>query len=119
MLPKIVADGSSSEWTFGTNRRLVFAGTAHMWTGTNQLGIYSDTNEYNGMYVHTNDVSQVISEGRVEILANPSTGQYWIFDSAGNLQLSCNTFSVNYANGTQVSIGGGGTLDQLLQVANH
>jgi hypothetical protein len=32
----------------------------------------------------------------------------WTFDSTGNLTLPANTFAVNYANGTQVSIGGGG-----------
>ena len=31
----------------------------------------------------------------------------WIFDNTGNLTLPANTFAVNYANGTQVSIGGG------------
>jgi len=31
----------------------------------------------------------------------------WVFDIDGNLTLPGNTFAVNYANGTQVSIGGG------------
>ena len=35
----------------------------------------------------------------------------WIFDNTGNLTLPANTFAVNYANGTQVSIGGGGNTD--------
>jgi len=30
----------------------------------------------------------------------------WIFDNAGNLTLPGNTFAVNYANGTQISLGG-------------
>jgi hypothetical protein len=38
-----------------------------------------------------------------------STGtNQWIFGADGNLTLPANTFQVNYANGTQVSIGGGG-----------
>jgi hypothetical protein len=42
--------------------------------------------------------------GNVEI----GSGIYaWLFDNAGNLVLPGNTFAVNYANGTQVSIGGG------------
>ena len=37
-----------------------------------------------------------------------TAGSYnWTFDNTGNLTLPGNTFSVNYANGTAVSIGGG------------
>ncbi len=38
---------------------------------------------------------------------NATTVNYWNFDNTGNLTLPGNTFAVNYANGTQVSIGGG------------
>lgn len=51
--------------------------------------------------------------GNVEI----GTGDYpgntnthlWVFDSTGNLTLPSNTFSVNYANGSPVTFGSGGT----------
>lgn len=44
------------------------------------------------------------SYGNVEI----GSGTYaWLFDNTGNLTLPANTFAVNYANGTPVSIGGG------------
>lgn len=36
-----------------------------------------------------------------------SNNNTWTFDTTGNLTLPGNTFSVNYANGTQVSLGGG------------
>jgi hypothetical protein len=36
-----------------------------------------------------------------------SAARQWVFDNAGNLTLPGNTFAVNYANGTQVNIGGG------------
>jgi len=39
--------------------------------------------------------------------ASPGNTKSWTFDSSGNLTLPGNTFSVNYANGTQVNIGGG------------
>ena len=45
----------------------------------------------------------------------------WRFDGTGNLTLPDNTFAVNYANGTQVSLGGGGNTgnvtfnDQVVQ----
>ena len=37
-----------------------------------------------------------------------SGGSTWTFSGNGNLTLPANTFAVNYANGTQVSLGGGG-----------
>ena len=40
---------------------------------------------------------------------NASTINIWDFGRDGNLTLPGNTFAVNYANGTQVSLGGGGT----------
>lgn len=39
---------------------------------------------------------------------NISNTAQWTFGSDGNLTLPGNTFAVNYANGTQVSLGGGG-----------
>ncbi len=38
-----------------------------------------------------------------------TSGGIWTFSATGNLVLPGNTFSVNYANGTQVSLGGGGS----------
>ena len=43
--------------------------------------------------------------GNVNIAAGAST---WRFDNTGNLTLPSNDFTVNYANGTPVSLGGGG-----------
>ena len=47
-------------------------------------------------------------EGNVLIAVgnNATTVNYWLFDNTGNLRLPGNTFAVNYANGTQVSLGG-------------
>jgi hypothetical protein len=57
--------------------------------------------------------------GNIEITGNISgtsanvelvAGVYeWTFDNAGNLTLPGNTFAVNYANGTAVSLGGAGS----------
>jgi hypothetical protein len=50
----------------------------------------------------------ILPGGNVAIQAgNVSGTQTWTFDTSGNLTLPGNTFAVNYANGTQVSIGGG------------
>jgi len=48
--------------------------------------------------------------GRVQIITPSSAtanGGTWTFDGNGNLTLPANTFAVNYANGSQVPIGGG------------
>jgi hypothetical protein len=49
-------------------------------------------------------------EGNILIAVgnNATTVNYWLFDNTGNLRLPGNTFAVNYANGTPVSLGGGG-----------
>jgi hypothetical protein len=42
------------------------------------------------------------------VVINIGGSNNWTFDYTGNLGLPGNTFAVNYANGTQVSLGGGG-----------
>ena len=50
---------------------------------------------------------QIATPGNLTIVTDStSTAQTWTFDSAGNLTLPGNTFAVNYANGTQVTLGG-------------
>jgi len=53
---------------------------------------------------------KLANTGNVVINSNDgnSNSAMWTFDTDGNLTLPGNTFAVNYANGTQVSIGGGG-----------
>ena len=46
-----------------------------------------------------------IGNGNITLNSGPNT---WNFDNTGNLTLPANTFAVNYANGTPVSLGGGG-----------
>jgi hypothetical protein len=56
---------------------------------------------------------KLANTGNIEIRSDDATGNaaQWTFDTTGNLTLPGNTFAVNYANGTQVSIGGGGNTD--------
>lgn len=45
----------------------------------------------------------------IEVVDTANSDAYqWVFDNTGNLTLPGNTFAVNYANGDQVPIGGGG-----------
>jgi len=57
-----------------------------------------------------NAVALYNTYGNVNLLAgnigNSQSVQTWSFGASGNLTLPSNTFAVNYANGTQVSIGG-------------
>jgi len=46
-----------------------------------------------------------VANGNVTITSN--TINTWTFDETGNLVLPANSFNVNYANGTQVPLGGG------------
>jgi hypothetical protein len=50
-----------------------------------------------------------LSSGNLSIYTGDLGGTYyrWGFEKDGNLTLPGNTFAVNYANGTQVSLGGG------------
>ena len=50
-----------------------------------------------------------VGRGNLNIQTAEGINSYnWTFDNTGNLTLPGNTFSVNYANGTPVSISGGG-----------
>ena len=46
------------------------------------------------------------TNGNSNVTVN-SNSNLWTFDSTGNLTLPANAFAINYANGTQVSLGGG------------
>jgi hypothetical protein len=58
-----------------------------------------------------NAVALYNTYGNVNLLAgnigNSQSVQTWSFGASGNLTLPANTFAINYANGTQVSLGGG------------
>lgn len=53
---------------------------------------------------------KLANTGNVVINSNDgnSNTAMWTFDTTGNLTLPGNTFAINYANGTQVPLGGGG-----------
>jgi hypothetical protein len=59
------------------------------------------------LYANGNTASQVhLAHGLAEIVVDNGSEYIWTFDDTGNLTLPGNTFAVNYANGTQVSLGG-------------
>jgi hypothetical protein len=65
----------------------------------------SNTSQLSAIYVN----APFANAGDIHIgTGNVSSPNVWAFNSDGNLTLPGNTFSVNYANGVQVSLGGGG-----------
>jgi hypothetical protein len=80
-------------------------------TGNNLTGTTTVTvvDEYSpGFFEITTDtgVTNAFWYGDTYTFTGPSSGLGYIFDTDGNLTLPSNTFSINYANGTQVSLGG-------------
>jgi hypothetical protein len=67
------------------------------------VNIYNNDGSINLQTTNYGDIN-LDSTGDVTLTANSAVS--WTFDTAGNLTLPANTFAVNYANGTQVSIGG-------------
>ena len=62
------------------------------------------------LYLGNDDLYvKLANTGNIEINANDNNGgtALWSFDTTGNLTLPTNSFTVNYANGTPVPLGGG------------
>jgi len=80
---------------------------------------YDDTyNTPRSAYLSVQDQSNATQQWDFGILGNGNNNfvisdrtnsNQWTFGTNGNLTLPTNTFSVNYANGTQVPLGGGNT----------
>jgi hypothetical protein len=59
------------------------------------------------LYANSNVASQIhLDHGLAQIVVDNGSTYIWEFDDAGNLTLPGNTFAVNYANGTAVSLSG-------------
>jgi hypothetical protein len=118
---------SNATWNFGSDGNTTFPdGTVIQGDGS---GIYYPTN--NGWNLHRPDNLVWIGSGtnvayidtyspnvsvRIRTLGDPEEGPGydWIFDPTGNLTLPTNTFSVNYANGQRVQLGGGANLGNFV-----
>jgi hypothetical protein len=86
---------------------------------SNIIGAYSNTNVAN--YLASNANVTILTTGNITTTANITANNFigsevntsitadayvWTFNNTGNLVLPSNTFAINYANGTQVSLGG-------------
>jgi hypothetical protein len=111
--------GNTRSWTFGDDGNLTIPGTSggFIKTASNaSIGIAAMDNGTNNpaqllsINVGNSNATSIISAyaTNATIQTNASGNiNTWAFDNAGNLTLPANTFAINYANGTQVSLGGG------------
>jgi len=123
------ANGNSAQWTFGTNGNLTLPSNLVIGTGAgsgSRIFQYDDGLEIVGEGANsvvlmgwTANISAPDSvatiamnypsggEGNILIAVgnNATTVHSWLFGNDGNLTLPANTFAVNYANGTQVTLG--------------
>jgi len=101
-------NAGNSTWSFVAYGNLVLSDGGILW---NNYGLTTLQAASDGAQIGSNDgQSYVIANANgtyMQTLAD-TTNYLWNFDTTGNLILPGNTFSVNYANGTQVAIGGGG-----------
>ena len=74
-----------------------------IYIGTNGALYFWDGNSQSVSLQQDNTNANLTAIGNASITSNVST---WTFGTDGNLTLPSNTFAVNYANGTQVSLNG-------------
>jgi hypothetical protein len=108
------SDGVSHRWTFDKDGNLNVPGS-----------IYGPADSFFNIAVTDSGPGAVLQLGDWDIAGFPKSlvqvsdnvsivtgvttgGGTWTFDTTGNLTLPANTFSVNYANGTQVPLGATG-----------
>jgi hypothetical protein len=107
-------------WDFGTDGNLTIPGSSGGFIKTvanASIGIAAVDNGTNNPAqllsmtnagAATSIISAYATNATIQTNAT-GTINTWNFDNAGNLTLPGNTFAVKYANGTQVSLGGGGS----------
>ena len=89
--------GNAHIWTFSDDGKLLLPNNGVINTSDTAVDIGSD----NSISLEANTVVNIYTDTN-------GAGYQWQFGDDGNLTLPGNSFAVNYANGTQVSIGGGG-----------
>lgn len=81
------------------------AGPANLDINSNYLNFTGYNDNMVSIYA---DDGEIVSDSNIVLRTNRAgPDNSWTFGADGNLTLPGNTFAVNYANGTQVSLGGG------------
>ncbi len=101
---------ADTEWAFNVNGTLNLPQPVGN-NSTSIQSIYGNTNSFVD-FVSNNSANftfgTTANNNIVLITGLNENDNRWVFGYNGNLTLPGNTFAVNYANGTQVSLGGGG-----------
>jgi hypothetical protein len=101
--------GNIVSWTLDTTGNLTLPDTTSVIANVSITLEANDTGNITGLSLIGDSNANLYAHGNVTIVSDSSnTTATWAFGADGNLTLPGNTFAVNYANGTQVSIGGGG-----------
>ena len=95
--------GNTAQWTFGINSALTLPGGSRLRPLGSNLDIFAGTGSYVNLITSDESSSMGVDNSGGYIT---TAGGTWNFGTTGNLTLPGNTFAVNYANGTAVSIGG-------------
>ena len=134
--PNAYVHSGGNTWTFASDGNLIFPRDANINTdpylqiqggatptiisidsslaGPANLAVSADYLNYSGfngnkIVLHA-DTGEMATDANMVLTtngANVGNTYSWTFDNAGNLTLPGNTFAINYANGVQVSLGGG------------
>jgi hypothetical protein len=119
-----ITGNTSYQWTFDNSGNLTLPANAIIKPASDDLTLDASAgNVYVKSKGHTflfdaNGVGRFVMPDQGKIAAYTqlsinvgdwanSAGSLWTFDNSGNLTLPANTFAVNYANGTPVTLGGG------------
>lgn len=115
----VTINANSNTWNFDSTGNLTIPGTSggFIKTASNaSIGIVAMDNGTNNpaqllsMNVGNGNATSIVSAYATNATIQTNAAgaiNTWSFDNAGNLTLPANTFAINYANGTQVSLGGG------------
>lgn len=99
------------QWQFGDDGNLTLPDTTSVIANASIILEANSTGNITGLSVNGDADANLYAHGNVTIVSDSSnTTATWSFGSNGNLTLPANTFAINYANGTQVSLGGGSNI---------
>ena len=104
----VVVQAGASSWTFDNTGTLTVPQNIHGGGALQLQGLANGGTTINIGSGAGGDIDMVSNLGNINLYVGNSTVYNWRFDYTGNITLPGNTFAINYANGTQVPLGGGG-----------
>ena len=120
--PNAFVHSNNHTWTFSSDGNLItpgltgtyikstangYIGVAAIDDGLDQPAQLVSINSNTGL--GTTAISAYANDALIQTNITGGNMQTWVFSNTGNLTLPGNTFAINYANGTQVPLGGGGS----------